>query len=351
MQAFGMKFISNLLKGGRCRRDGRPGVGKQSASTAARWAARWAVRWAARGAARGVVIALLVAGPTAARAQDNAAQEAAHRRAVLAELPLDAAKRVFGLARSPASGPARAIGTYTRGCLAGAVALPADGPYWQVMRPSRDRAWGHPLLIAFLERLAATAAADAGWPGLLVGDMAQPRGGPMLTGHASHQLGIEADIWLTPMPGRRLSAAERDDMPATDLVAASGLDVDPATWRKEDRELLEAAAKSPGVARIFVNPAIKRALCREAGADRDWLRVIRPWWGHRRHFHLRLACPPGEHECRNQAPPPPGDGCGKELAWWFTPEAMHPKLGPPGRPLRVSDLPAACAALVSRAER
>lgn len=268
-----------------------------------------------------------------------------HRAAVLARLPQDAAKRRFGLATSPAPGPARAIGTYAKGCVAGATALPADGPNWQVMRPSRDRAWGHPVLIGFLEILAATAAGAAGWPGLLVGDIGQPRGGPMLTGHASHQIGLDADLWLTPMPDRRLSNAERDEMPATNLVALSGDDVDPEFWRPQHRTLLEAAARSPGVARIFVNPAIKRALCREAGADRAWLRQIRPWWGHMRHFHLRLLCPRGEARCRGQPAPPPGDGCGAELAWWFTPQAKHPKPAPPERVLRVADLPAGCATL------
>jgi penicillin-insensitive murein endopeptidase len=283
---------------------------------------------------------------TAALAQDTAGEEAAHRAAVLAGLPQDAAKRVFGAAATPATGPARAIGSYTKGCVAGAMALPADGPNWQVMRPSRDRAWGHPVLIAFLERLAATAAREAQWPGLLVGDIAQPRGGPMLTGHASHQLGLEADLWLTPMPDRRLSAAERDQMPATDVVAADGDDIDPQAWRPEHRKLLEAAVRSPEVARIFVNPAIKRALCRETGGDRGWLRRIRPWWGHNYHFHLRLECQRGDNDCQGQAPPPAGDGCGAELDWWFTPEARHPKPGPPARPLRVADLPPACQAMV-----
>jgi penicillin-insensitive murein endopeptidase len=283
----------------------------------------------------------------AAQAQDNTAQEAAHRRAVLAHLPQDAAKRVFGSATSPAPGPAQSIGVYTKGCVAGAVPLPADGPNWQVMRPSRDRAWGNPVLVAFLERLSASAAA-AGWPGLLVGDMGQPRGGPMLTGHASHQIGLDADIWLTPMPDHRLNVTERNEMSATNVVAANGDDIDPSVWRPEHRKLLEAAARSPGVARIFVNPAIKRALCREAGADRAWLRVIRPWWGHDYHFHVRLQCPAGSPECHDQAPPPAGDGCGSELAWWFTPEAKHPKPGPPERPLRVSDLPAQCVAIAPR---
>ena len=278
-------------------------------------------------------------------AQDNAAQEMAHRQAILARLPADAAKRVFGLAPGPAPGPARTIGDYTKGCVAGAVQLPGDGPNWQVMRPSRNRAWGHPVLIGFLQRVASALPTTAGWPGLLVGDIGQPRGGPMLTGHASHQIGLDADIWLTPMPERRLSAVERDNISATDVVAAGGRDIDPAVWRPQHRRLLEAFARGPEVERIFVNPGIKRALCREAGADRAWLGRIRPWWGHNYHFHIRLACPRGDTECHDQAPPPPGDGCGADLDWWFTQETKHliprePAIGP-----RVSELPVACAAL------
>ncbi len=302
-----------------------------------------APRWRAAGA--GAVLALALwggCGPGAA--QENAAQEAARRAAVLAELPRDAAQRVFGLETTPLFEPPEAIGAYERGCLEGAVELPADGPNWQVMRPSRNRAWGQPALIRFIEALAPKLPALAGWPGLLIGDIGQPRGGPMLTGHGSHQIGLDADIWLAPMPGRRLSRAEREEMSATDVVAAGGRDVDPAIWTAAHRRLLEAFARQPRVARIFVNPAIKRALCREAGADRAWLTKIRAWWGHDYHFHLRLSCPPGQGECRDQMPPPPGDGCGKQLAWWFTPEARHP---PPshGRPLLVGDLPRACAAV------
>lgn len=290
----------------------------------------------------------LWAGCGNAAAQDTAAEEAAHRAAVLARLPQGAAQRVFGRETTPAAGPAEAIGAYERGCLEGAAALPADGPAWQVMRPSRDRAWGHPALIAFIERLAPKLPAEAGWPGLLIGDIAQPRGGPMLTGHGSHQIGLDADIWLTPMPSRRLNPAERDAMSAVRVVAADGEDVDPAVWSPAHRRLLEAVAREPQVARIFVNPAIKRALCREAGSDRAWLAKIRPWWGHMTHFHLRLACPPDQPECRGQAPPPSGDGdgCGKALSWWFTPEARHP---PPShaRPLLVADLPRACTLLAA----
>jgi hypothetical protein len=158
---------------------------------------------------------------SAALGQDTAAQEAARRAMVLAQSPLDAAKVLFGREASPTAGAARAIGSYERGCLSGAVAMPADGPNWQVMRPSRNRAWGHPVLIALLERLARKLPAEAGWAGLLVGDIAQPRGGPMVTGHGSHQIGLDADLWLTPMPERRLSASERDEVSAIDVVTAA----------------------------------------------------------------------------------------------------------------------------------
>jgi len=280
-------------------------------------------------------------------AQDTATQEAAHRAEVLARLPSDAAEALFGREATPAAGPAQAIGAYERGCLEGAVALPADGPDWQVMRPSRNRAWGHPVLITFLERLAQRLPAEAGWSGLLIGDIAQPRGGPMLTGHGSHQIGLDADIWLTPMPNRRLSPSERDEISATDVVAADGVRVDSATWTPQHRRLLEAFATEAVVERIFVNPAIKRELCREAGSDRAWLAKIRPWWGHNYHFHVRIYCPSGDPACHPQAPPPPGDGCGKELDWWFTEEALHPKPSRPRPPLRLADLPSACATLVA----
>src|SRR5262249_44273734 len=132
--------------------------------------------------------------------------------------PATPAKELFGRKTTPASLQARTIGFYSKGCLAGAVALPINGTTWQGMRLPRNRNWGHPRLVQFPERLAAQAP-KTGWHGLLVGDMSQPRGGPMLTGHASHQVGLDADIWLTPMPNRELTRQEREEMSATMIVA------------------------------------------------------------------------------------------------------------------------------------
>lgn len=261
--------------------------------------------------------------------------------------PRLAAKELFGRRTTPADLRPRSIGGYARGCVAGAEAIPVDGENWQVMRLSRNRNWGHPQLIDFLQRFATRLPSVNGWPGLLVGDISQPRGGPMITGHASHQIGLDADIWLTPMPNRRLSRAEREEMSATNMVRDDWLDVDPNRWTPQHTALIRAAAQERGVARIFVNPAIKKALCREAGADRGWLAKVRPMWGHNYHFHIRLACPAGNAGCSDQDPPPGGDGCGTELAGWFTPQMLNPKPGKPRPPLTMAQLPNECRSVLA----
>src|SRR3954463_9859911 len=164
--------------------------------------------------------------------------------------PKNPAKELFARRVKPADLAARSIGFYTHGCLAGGVALPVNGKTWQVMRLSRNRNWGHPELIAFLERLANKAPKVANWPGILVGDMSQPRGGPMLTGHASHQVGLDADIWLTPMPKHKLSRNEREEMSAVMTVRADRRDIEPQVWKPTHLAVIRAAAREPSVERI-----------------------------------------------------------------------------------------------------
>src|SRR5436305_14262948 len=110
------------------------------------------------------------------------------------------------------------------------------------MRLSRNRNWGHAKLVRLLERLSEKGA-KAGWRGLLVGDMSQPRGGPMLTGHASHQVGLDADIWLMPMPKQKLSRNEREEMSAVMMVREDRRDVDPRVWTPTHLAVIRAAAK------------------------------------------------------------------------------------------------------------
>ena len=258
--------------------------------------------------------------------------------------PATPAKELFGRESGPAPLAARTIGFYSRGCLAGGRPLPVNGPAWQVMRLSRNRNWGHPALIAFLEKFARKVPTVSHWPGLLVGDMSQPRGGPMLTGHASHQIGLDVDVWLTPMPARELSRSEREEMTAINVVRPDRLDVDLSVWTQDHLNVIRAAAQDPQVQRIFVNAAIKRALCRDATGDRSWLNTVRPYYGHDYHFHIRLVCPRGESACREQDPVPPGDGCDASLDYWFSDAILHPRPAPerPKPQITMAQLPPEC---------
>ena len=157
-----------------------------------------------------------------------------------------------------------------------------------------------------------------GWNGLLVGDIAQPRGGPMLTGHASHQIGLDADIWFTPMPDHVLTAQERETMSAVSMVKDHKT-LNHAIWTEAQAKLIKRAASYPEVARIFVHPPIKAELCQWATGDRSWLAKVRPYYGHDFHFHIRIKCPADQTGCKDQptARPADGTGCGKELAYWM----------------------------------
>nr|WP_257316464.1 penicillin-insensitive murein endopeptidase [Shinella pollutisoli] len=263
------------------------------------------------------------------------------------------AKELFAAKRLPARMDTRPYGSYAKGCIAGAVAIPTDGPAWQAMRLSRNRRWGHPQMIALLERFSEDARA-LGWPGLLLGDISQPRGGPMLSGHASHQVGLDADIWFTPMPDRRLSAEERERLPFTSMLDKSRfLTVDSKRWTPTHARLVMKAASYPEVERVFVNPAIKKKLCDTWAGDRGLLGKVRPIYGHDEHFHIRIKCPPGAAGCKPQAAVPAGDGCDKSLAWWFTSEPWaKPKPKKDAKPVKphhvmLSDLPKACTVVLA----
>jgi penicillin-insensitive murein endopeptidase len=268
--------------------------------------------------------------------------------------PKIAAKQLFARKLLPSAQPAKVIGEYAKGCVAGAVEMPITGDTWQVMRLSRNRNWGYPDMIALLKRLSVKAHKDAGWPGILVGDIGQPRGGPALSGHASHQMGIDADVWLTPMPDHLLSRTDREEMSATMMVRDDRLDIDPKAWTPQHWMVIRDAAMEPAVQRIFVNAAIKKALCREAKGDRSWLEKIRPWWGHDYHFHIRMRCPPGATECHGQKDQEGGDGCKpSDFAYWFKDSVVHPKPEPPKPPptiydgIKLAQMPAACRTVLN----
>ncbi len=249
----------------------------------------------------------------------------------------------WGRVLTPTAGPTRIIGGPADGCIAGAARLPPDGIGYQAIRLSRHRNFGHPATVAFVQRLGKAAAA-AGLAPFYVGDMAQPRGGPMASEHAAHENGVDVDIWFNLDPKPDLAPEAREEVELPSMVLPDKSDIDRARFGDNQVRLLRLAASDAHVDRIFVHPTIKRALCQGDGAagegDRGWLHKIRPWYGHDEHFHVRLSCPAGSLDCVGQSPVPPGDGCDASLDWWFEPhEAPKPAPKPP--------LPAACKALVS----
>lgn len=242
----------------------------------------------------------------------------------------------------PVAGGAQSLGSPAAGCIAGAVALPLDGDGYQVLRRQRNRIWAHPRTIAFIQDLGHSAAAGGFGP-LLIGDLSQPRGGPMAFGHGSHQNGLDVDIWFR-LPGHAWAEEQLERPEPVSMV--KGTKVDPDTWTATHLRLLKLAAASPEVERIFVNPPIKVEACRRAGADRAWLAKLRPWWGHDEHFHVRLSCSLSDIGCVPQSPVPEGDGCGGELVSWNAKPVLLPAEAKDKPNHRNPTLPAACAAIL-----
>ncbi len=283
---------------------------------------------------------------------------------ILAPWPVQAEKlanKLFGAVDHPSQQLPMPIGSYARGCSAGAVELAETGPTWQAMRLSRHRNFGQPVLVQYLMDLSVTAT-QIGWKGLYIGDMGQPRGGPMTSGHASHQIGLDADIWMLPPKRLNLSRAEREKISSIPVRSADQRSVT-ENWTRRHAALLQAAASDPRIERIFVAAAVKIEMCKTAtAADKTWLQKIRPVAGHDTHFHVRLKCPKGATLCETQKPTVSelskgGDGCDDTLMWWVSdaylnpPKPTKPVKPPPPvkgpRQYTMADLPNQCAAVLS----
>lgn len=287
-------------------------------------------------------------GDTGPRNSESASLSANRSSGVLSTRE---AKQLFGGMNTGSSQPPAAYGSYAKGCAAGAVQLPETGPTWQAMRLSRNRNWGLPETVDFLQDLSRIAAREPGWAGLYLGDMSQPRGGPMLTGHASHQIGLDADIWMRAPDRLNLTQTERENISSISMRRSNGAFTNDQ-WTKSHHNIIKAAASDPRVARIFVFPGAKVAMCNAETGDRSYLRKIRPWYGHHYHFHVRLSCPRGMRGCVDQAAPPAGDGCADAQAWVnniLNPPPPDPNAPPPRprRELTLADLPAQCEAVLS----
>jgi penicillin-insensitive murein endopeptidase len=233
-------------------------------------------------------------------------------------LSAQAAISPWALIKTTTPGPPVAIGKVSNGCINGAKRLPESGTGYVSIRRHRNRYYGHPETLKVIQGLGEKLALHSDRL-VMIGDLSQPRGGRMSSMHRSHQNGMDADVWFTLAD----SVADAKKMAPEGRDPRSMLQKDrrllSERWGDEQLLLIRTAAENPRVERIFVNPGIKLALCASQGMDTDWLRKLRPWWGHDAHFHVRLKCPQGSPDCRQQSPVPAGTGCGKELASWFKP--------------------------------
>ncbi|EEX91525.1 penicillin-insensitive murein endopeptidase [Vibrio orientalis CIP 102891 = ATCC 33934] len=248
---------------------------------------------------------------------------------------------------APSNSAPQAIGSYANGCLSGGAALPLEGEGYQVIRSQRARYYGHPNAIGFIERLAELSHSELK-TNILIGDISLPQGGRFSSGHSSHQTGLDIDIWLK-LADIPLSAPQLAKPAPHSVVNLKQYQLLKHNWDSRHFELVKFAASDEQVARIFVHPVIKEKLCTtEQSNDREWLRKVRPWWGHHYHMHVRLNCPEGSQNCKPQAMPPKGDGCGAELASWKPqPKPAAPKVAstkPKKKKLKV--IPTQCQQLL-----
>jgi murein endopeptidase len=167
-----------------------------------------------------------------------------------------------------------ALGTHTAGRLEHGVRLPAAGRTfftWDpVLRRSPNRAWrrwGTDRLVRVVLRVAREhRAAHRESPRMAIGDLSRPRGGDFgprfgYIGHASHQNGLDVDVYYPRADGRELAprdAGQIDRRLSQELV---------------DRFLAEGARV------VFVGP--NTGLSGPPGR-------VQPLAHHDNHLHVRL---------------------------------------------------------------
>jgi penicillin-insensitive murein endopeptidase len=243
--------------------------------------------------------------------------------------------------RLPTNAKTQAIGDYSLGCLEGAVTFSGLEKGMVLSQKKRGRYWGHPDLISLITN--AGLEFNQLNKTIIVGDLSQSRGGPTLSGHNSHQTGLDVDVWFRVLDQKSL----------LNFTELETLEMKPIEKIGEDQlHLVKFFANESKVERIFINPLFKKNLCEDKSTSRlspEVQHKLRAWWGHDDHIHIRLKCPIDSPKCLSQKPIPNGDGCGEELNWWFTDEAKNEDIDPTYDELKmiylekVKNLPPECS--------
>jgi uncharacterized protein YraI len=140
----------------------------------------------------------------------------------------------------------------------GFIQLPASGPGFYCYSVP-ERRWGVPRFIYGIERLAADhQAAHPAYARLGVGDISYENGGP-ISGHASHQKGVDGDF--------RLQTADGREVPLTRFDANYS--------QARTQEMIDRFYTNLPVTMIFFNDPNVTG--------------VQPWPNHDNHFHVRIA--------------------------------------------------------------
>lgn len=205
-----------------------------------------------------------------------------------------------------------AVGFYSHGLIKNAKPLPIEVPGLLQVFPSSQRGWGTEEIIDLLT--AAGQFNIVKWPEherLQIAHISAEEGGK-IPGHTSHQNGLDVDIvYLRTTPYE-----QKVDAPGLEESFVTTNDgVTPNFDLKRNWDLIKFFVSSGQINRIFVDVAVKKALCNftstigERTSGEVALRVLRPLPKHHNHMHVRLYCPNNSQQCENQDPPPEGDGC------------------------------------------
>jgi murein endopeptidase len=170
--------------------------------------------------------------------------------------------------------PSVALGTPDAGRLVRGVRLPARGcdfRTWDpILRRSPDRPWRRHATAGLVRTILAVAGdyrrAHPKAPPVLVGDLSRPRGGDFGPrfggiGHASHQNGLDADIYYPRADGKLRSPRRPDQV---DRAAA--------------QELVRAFVRA-GAVNVFVGPSLNL---------HGPAKIVSPLVHHDNHLHVRL---------------------------------------------------------------
>jgi penicillin-insensitive murein DD-endopeptidase len=201
---------------------------------------------------------------------------------------------------------------YSSGGIAFADVLPLEGFGFVKLYHPRNRGYGSFDLVEILKDAAAKL--QTAFPSrdrVMIGDMSAEHGG-YISGHASHQNGLDADIAFI-----RLDQTEQDPQDTRgfeESFVKNGKMTEnfdfPRNWAYS--KILIATGR---VQRIFVGAVVKKAFCNWAKAvgeletERETLKRLRTISGHTDHFHVRITCPRNSTSCKPQEDMSEDTGC------------------------------------------